>query len=108
MRSTSCSRTTWLQQLVTGRLKIGVTPAGHCSPENTITDIATEYQGIAIETVSGSADQLCPMLVHGEVNLVVGMTSTLSRWKNYKSNNGSACCDISAKKSSSDITRKSF
>ena len=70
------------QQLVTGRLKIGVTPAGFIAHlRRAITDIATEYPGIAIETVSGSADQLCPMLVHGEVNLVVGMTSTLSRWK---------------------------
>ena len=70
------------QQLVTGRLKIGVTPAGFIAHlRSAITDIATEYPGIAIETVSGSADQLCPMLVHGEVNLVVGMTSTLSRWK---------------------------
>ena len=70
------------QQLVTGRLKIGVTPAGFIAHlRRTITDIATEYPGIAIETVSGSADQLCPMLVHGELNLVVGMTSTLSRWK---------------------------
>ena len=42
------------QQLVTGRLKIGVTPAGFIAHlRRAITDIATEYPGIAIETVSG-------------------------------------------------------
>ena len=70
------------QQLVTGRLRIGVTPAGFIAHlRRTITDIASQFPGIALETISGSADQLCPMLLHGEMNLIVGMTSTLSRWK---------------------------
>ena len=70
------------QQLLTGRLKIGVTPAGFIAHlRRAITDIASQFPGIAIETISGSADQLCPMLLHGEMNLIVGMTSTLTRWK---------------------------
>ena len=70
------------QQLVTGRLRIGVTPAGFIAHlRRTITSIASEYPGIAIETVYGPAEELCPMLVHGEINLIVGMTSTMARWK---------------------------
>jgi DNA-binding transcriptional LysR family regulator len=68
--------------LVTGRLRIGITPTGFISHlRRVLTNIATEYPGIAIETIAGTAEDLCPRLVHGELNLVVAMVDTLQRWR---------------------------
>lgn len=70
------------QGLVTGRLRIGVTPSGFISHlRRALTNIARLHPGIAIETISGTAEELCPRLVHGELNVLVAMVDTLQRWR---------------------------
>ncbi len=67
---------------LSGRLRIGVAPAGYADfllPELTI--IARDYPEVRIETIGGSAQSLCPRLLRGELNLMIGPSSYLKRWK---------------------------
>jgi len=67
---------------MSGRLRIGVTPAGYVNyllPE--LTTIAREHPKVRVETISGSAQSLCPRLLRGELNLLIGPSSYLNRWK---------------------------
>jgi DNA-binding transcriptional LysR family regulator len=68
--------------LITGRLRIGITPSGFISHlRRALVNIATSYPGIAIETITGTAEDLCPRLLHGELNVVVSMVDSLQRWR---------------------------
>ena len=70
------------QGLITGRLRIGISPSGFISHlRRVLTNIATHHPGIAIETISGTAEDLCPRLLHGELNVVVAMVDALQRWR---------------------------
>lgn len=67
---------------LSGRLRIGVSPAGYVNyllPE--LTTIAREHPEVRVETISGSAQSLCPRLLRGELNLLIGPSSYLNRWK---------------------------
>jgi len=67
---------------LSGRLRIGVAPAGYVNyllPE--LTTIAQDHPEVRVETISGSAQSLCPRLLRGELNLMIGPSSYLNRWK---------------------------
>ncbi len=68
--------------LPTGRLKIGVAPAGYLGYiRGTLEDLAREYPGVSVEVSTGSAQALCPRLLHGELNVIVGSSSYLEKWR---------------------------
>ncbi len=66
--------------LVTGRLRIGLTSAGS-QATRPLARLAAGYPGVAIETVNGTAETLCPRVLQGELDLVVGPSSYLRRWR---------------------------
>tara|TARA_E500000331_G_scaffold34303_2_gene28598 strand:- start:10856 stop:11776 length:921 start_codon:yes stop_codon:yes gene_type:complete len=68
--------------LLTGRLKIGFVPSGYAHHvRDALTHMVDQYPGISIETVSGNLQTICPRLLHGELNLVVGSNRYLERWR---------------------------
>lgn len=65
-----------------GRLRIGVSPLGFIDfvlPE--LAAIARTHPEVRIETVSGTAQTLCPQLLRGELNFLIAPSSYLVRWK---------------------------
>jgi len=71
------------QQVVpTGRLRIGFTPAGYLGyAVSALEKLAEEYPSVSIETTTGTPQAISPRLLHGELDLVVGSSSYLERWK---------------------------
>jgi len=68
--------------LPTGRLKVGLTPSGYVDyVRPTVRQLAKQYPGVSIELHAGSAQAICPRLLHGELNVVVGSSSYLERWR---------------------------
>ena len=63
---------------IAGRLRIGVIPtAAHAA--GALASFASRHPELAIETLSGSPQALCPRLIHGEIDLIVGTSSYLRR-----------------------------
>ena len=64
-----------------GRLKIGVAPAGFqrflLTP---IQKMVRAYPGIRLEIVSGSAEELAPKVIAGELDVIWGSSRPLSKW----------------------------
>ncbi|MDA0790736.1 MAG: LysR family transcriptional regulator [Proteobacteria bacterium] len=68
--------------LPTGRLKIGAAPAGYVSyARGALEDLAREHPGVSVEVSTGSAQALCPRLLHGDLNVIVGSSSYLEKWR---------------------------
>ncbi|MGE0484515.1 MAG: LysR substrate-binding domain-containing protein [Gammaproteobacteria bacterium] len=65
---------------VTGRLRVGVAAAGSWTAL-AFVDFAREYPDVALETTHASDQTLVPRLLHGEIDLVVGSSSYLQRWR---------------------------
>ncbi len=66
----------------TGRLRIGVAPPGFVNyTSDAVQDLASDYPGVSIEIISGSAQTICPRLLHGELHLVIGFSSYLEKWR---------------------------
>lgn len=65
---------------VTGRLRLGLGITGHhvC---DAIAAFAGRHPDISVETTHASEQTLCPRLVHGELDLVIGSSSYLERWR---------------------------
>lgn len=73
------------KDLATGRLRIGIAPATYIGHTTTaLRNLAAEHPGVAIEIVSGTPQSLCPRLLHGELNVIVGSSSYLKRWRELK------------------------
>lgn len=69
------------EELSSGRLRIGIAPAGHVSLTVAATRaFAAENPGIQVEMSTGSPQSLCPRLLHGELDLMVGTSSYFGRW----------------------------
>jgi DNA-binding transcriptional LysR family regulator len=63
---------------IAGRLRVGVIPtAAHAA--GAIATFAGRHPELAIETISGSPQALCPRLIRGEIDLIVGTSSYLRR-----------------------------
>jgi len=66
---------------VTGRIRLGVTPASNLAhARSAIRKLARELPQITIEVVSGSTQDLCPRLLSGDIQLIIGSSSYLRRW----------------------------
>jgi DNA-binding transcriptional LysR family regulator len=64
-----------------GRLRIGVAPAGYQAYLNTtIAELVSDYPGIQLEIVGGSAAQLSPRLISGDLDLLWGAARPLKQW----------------------------
>jgi DNA-binding transcriptional LysR family regulator len=68
--------------LPTGRLKIGIAPSGYVGyAREALRDLASQYPGVSIEVTTGSAQTICPRLLHGELHMVIGTSSYLEKWR---------------------------
>jgi DNA-binding transcriptional LysR family regulator len=68
---------------VSGRLRIGVTASGTHATWALAT-FAHAHPDVAIETASGTSQALCPRLIHGELDLILGSSSYLRRWRDLE------------------------
>ena len=70
---------------VTGRLRLGVTPTGWLAyARPALGKLAVDYPGIRIEIINGTAQDLCPRLLHGEINAIVSSSKYLERWRDVE------------------------
>jgi DNA-binding transcriptional LysR family regulator len=65
---------------VTGRLRLGIASSGGYAT-SALLAFAQQHPEVAIETVTGSAQVLCPKLLHGKLDMVVGSSGYLKRWR---------------------------
>jgi DNA-binding transcriptional LysR family regulator len=65
---------------VTGRLRLGLGITGH-HVSGAIAAFAGRHPEISMETTHASEQTLCPRLLHGELDLVIGSSSYLERWR---------------------------
>lgn len=72
-------------EVVTGRLRLGVTPSSWIPfAGNALQTMASHYPGIRIEIVSGTVQELCPRLLHGDLTSVLSTSSYLKRWRDLE------------------------
>jgi DNA-binding transcriptional LysR family regulator len=68
---------------VSGRLRVGVSAVGfHATPA--LQKFVTNYPSVALETIHASDQTLCPQLMRGELDLVLGSTNHLNRWRDLE------------------------
>ena len=65
---------------ITGRLRLGLGITGHHACE-AIAAFAGRHPDISVETTHASEQTLVPRLLHGELDLVIGSSSYLERWR---------------------------
>jgi DNA-binding transcriptional LysR family regulator len=65
---------------IAGRLHVGVISTGG-NANWAIARFARSHPELAIEAISGSPQALCPRLLQGELDLIVGTSSYLRRWR---------------------------
>lgn len=68
---------------VTGRLRVGIAPSGAYAA-GALVAFARRYPDVAIETTHASAQALCPRLLQGDIDVVIGMASYLKRWRDLE------------------------
>jgi DNA-binding transcriptional LysR family regulator len=67
---------------LTGSIRIGVCPAGYGAyARSAVAEIAKRNPRVQISLFSGPAEALCPRLLYGELDLIVGSSSYLERWR---------------------------
>ncbi|MGB1883492.1 MAG: LysR family transcriptional regulator [Gammaproteobacteria bacterium] len=65
---------------VTGRLRVGLAATGYYAAAALIS-LARQHPDVAFETAHDSAQSLCPRVLHGELDIVIGSSSYLKRWR---------------------------
>lgn len=65
---------------IAGRLRLGLISAGG-NAIGAIAAFARLHPELAIETIAGSPQELCPRVLCGELDLIVGTSSYLRRWR---------------------------
>ncbi len=69
-------------EAINGRLRIGSAPGTDIQNAlHSLRTLAKDHPAIRVEIVAGSAETLCPRLVAGELNAILGASSYLERWK---------------------------
>jgi DNA-binding transcriptional LysR family regulator len=65
-----------------GRLRLGVAPAGDIHHViRPLRNLARARRDLRIEIVDGTAQALCPRLLSGDLNAVIGASTYFSRWR---------------------------
>ena len=68
-----------------GRLRIGVAPAAYQRfMAEPIAKIVSDYPGMRLEIASGSAEQLAPKVISGDLDLLWGAARPLVQWPELK------------------------
>lgn len=68
--------------LLAGRLRIAVAPSGYVHHVgHAVREIVRLHPGIRIEVGTGSVPDLCPRLINGEFDIIVGLNLYLERWR---------------------------
>ena len=76
-----------LQNLSTGRLRIGITPAAYASfLETTVSAFAQVYPRIHIEVTDGAIDDIAEAVISGRIDLAIGGVNYLSAWQKLEIN----------------------
>ncbi len=65
---------------IAGRLRVGVISTGG-NATGAIASFARLHPELALEVTNGSPQALCPRLIHGELDAIVGTSSYLRRWR---------------------------
>jgi DNA-binding transcriptional LysR family regulator len=65
---------------IAGRLRVGLISSGG-NAAGAIAAFARTHPDVAIETRTGSPQELCPRLQHDQLDLIVGSASYLRRWR---------------------------
>lgn len=65
---------------VVGRLRLGLAPSGYYATR-TLISFVRQYPDVALETAHASEQTLCPRLLNGELDLVLGSSGYLTRWR---------------------------
>lgn len=67
---------------LSGALRIGVCPAGNSLyAQRPVRRLAAEHPNVQIVIIPGSAEDLCPRLIYGELDVIVGSSRYLERWR---------------------------
>lgn len=70
------------RDLLGGKLRIGFAPSGYVDhATRALRDFAQAHPGVAMEVVTGTTQALCPRLLDGELDLIIGSSSYLKRWR---------------------------
>ena len=65
---------------VRGRLRVGLAATGYYAA-SALLGLARNHPDVSFETVQASAQNLCPRVLHGELDIVIGSSSYLKRWR---------------------------
>ncbi len=67
---------------VSGKLKVGFVPGGYIDHARPVVEnLVREFPDISLELHTGSAQSLCPRLLHGDLHVIVGANSYLKVWR---------------------------
>jgi DNA-binding transcriptional LysR family regulator len=72
-------------EVISGRLRLGVTPSSwlpYAYPA--LEAMAAEFPGVRIEIVNGTAQDLCPRLLHGDLTAILSTSNYLGRWRDLE------------------------
>ena len=73
------------RELGGGRLRIGIAPASYVvHASRALAAFARQHPGVALEVMTGSTQALCPRLLNGEFDLLIGSSSYLKRWRDLE------------------------
>jgi len=70
------------RDLIGGRLRVGFAPSGYVDHATRgLREFARAHPAVAVEVVTGTTQALCPRLLNGELDVLVGSSSYLERWR---------------------------
>lgn len=70
------------QNVLAGRLRLGIAPRSFQRYATAaLVELARSHPAVTVEVATGAAQTLCPKLLRGELDLVLGSTSYLRRWR---------------------------
>ena len=70
---------------LTGHLRIAFAPGVYVTHGvTTIRDFTRLYANVSVEVATGSPQRMCPRLINGEFDVLVGSSSYLKRWREFE------------------------
>lgn len=80
-----CAEVRGVSGQIVGPLRVGIAPRGYMlHTRRALVGFAISYPDVQIEVSTGSIQSLCPRLVNGELDLIVGSSALLRRWRDIK------------------------
>lgn len=80
-----CAEVQGTGESISGPLRIGFAPRGYIvHASRSLKAFAASHPEVAVDITTGSAELLCPRLINGELDLIVGSSAILSRWGNLR------------------------